>query len=248
MTKPYLKALLHQIRIANEVRTSSENIDSLNLGIIIDELISKSEYADLFMPPPWGIRLNHWRNIAYHHTARIENGKIVCYYGKTPNTKEVRLSRQQLLQVLHAVFKAYNVLKLAYTLFFIDNIKEITAFITSPIEVREEARFLNFAVGLASQGFEIVEYRKNRDEAKLVVKDVSDLNPDERRYHASQFLFPLWFVTESRRLTVEYHEKDNTPNFLVSANSNICERIYNGEVEPVTLAKEMDIVDLKKQE
>jgi len=246
LTKPYLKALLHQIKITKGIKTSIKEIDSLDLGTIIRELIQTSGYAGLFMPPPWKIRLNQWRNIAYHHTAKVENNKIICWYGKAPNTKKIQLSRNELLQVVHTIFNVHKALKLAYTLFFVDNIKEINKF--SPFaEVRNEAKFLNFAAGLASQGFEIIEYKKNTDEAKIVVRDISNLDPDKRRFHASQFLFPLWLITRSKKVIVEYWEKDDTPNLLVSIDSTICEKIYNGELEPLTLAKIMEIVDLKSK-
>lgn len=247
LTKPYLKALLHQIWIANGIKAVFKDIDSLDLGIIVSELIKKSGYASFFKPPPWNITLNQWRNIAYHHTAKIENSEIICWYGKTPNIKEIRLSRTELLQVVHTVFNVYRAIKLAHTLFFIDNVKEINR-LSPPVEVRDEAEFLNFATGLASQGFEIVEYKKNVDEAKLVVKDASNLNPDQRRSHASQFLFPLWLLTKSKHVIIEYREKDNTPNLLVSVNSTICEKIYNQELEPLALANMMEMVNLKTNE
>jgi len=244
LTKPYLKALLHQIRIANGIKTVLGDINSLDLGTIVNELIQKSGYANLFMPPPWNITLSQWRNIAYHHTAKIENNEIICWYGRTPNIKEIRLSRSKLLQVVQTALNVYGAIRLAHTLFFVDNLKEINRF-SPPVEVRDKAEFLNFAAGLASQGFEIVEYKKNADEVKLVVKDVSNLNPKQRRFHASQFLFPLWLLTKSKQMIVEYREKDNTPNLLVSVNSIICEKIYNQELEPLALANMMKMVDLK---
>lgn len=73
------------------------------------------------------------------------------------------------------------------------------------------------------------------------------MDPDKRRFHASQFLFPLWLITRSKKVIVEYWEKDDTPNLLVSIDSTICEKIYNGELEPLTLAKIMEIVDLKSK-
>jgi len=244
VTKPYLKVLLHQTKIANGIKIALEDIDSLGLGTIVSELISKSGYGDLFMPPPQHIRLNQWRNIAYHNTAKIENGEIICWYGKTPNITKIRLSRNELLQVGQTVMNTYKVLRLAYTLFCIDNLNEIDEY--SPAgEVRDEAVFVNFATALGSQGFEIVDYNKNPECAKLVVKDISDLNPDERRFHASQFLLPLWVFTHSKRVIVEYRESDNTPNFLVSASSDTCEKVYNGELELPSLAETMDMSDLK---
>jgi hypothetical protein len=242
--KPYLKVLLHQIRIANETKTSIEDIDSLDLGTIVNQLIKESKYANLFMFPPWNVKLSQWRNIAYHHKAKVEKDEIICWYGKTSNIVRIRLTQNELLQVLQSVFNVYKTIKLAYTLFFVDNIEEINKF-PSSIEVRHEAIFLNFTIGLASQGFEIVQYKKNVDEAKLVVKDMSNQNPEQRRFHASQFLFSLWLLTKSKQMIVEYREKDNTPNFLVSVNSNICKKIYNQELEFLYLPKRMKMVDLK---
>jgi hypothetical protein len=244
LTKPYLKALLHQIMIANGIETVLGDIDPLNLGTIVDRLIQRSGYADLFMPPPWNIRLNQWRNIAYHHNARIENSEIICWYGETPNITEIRLSRTELLQAVQTTFDVYRAIRLAHTIFFIDNLKEINRF-SPTVEVRDDAAFLNFATGLASQGFEIVEFKKNADESKLVVKDVSDLNPNQRRFHASQLLFLLWLHTESKQVIIEYREKDNIPNLLISTTSTICEKIYKQELKPLDLAKMMGIVDLK---
>jgi len=138
----------------------------------------------------------------------------------------------------------HKTLTLAYSLFFIDNIRDIDKYSPST-EVRDEAEFLNFATGLASQGFEIVDYKKNPHEANLVVKDTSSLDPNKRRIHASQFVFALWLLSRSKRVTVEYRQKDNTPNLLVSANSSDCEKIHNGELELFALARKIKLIDLK---
>jgi len=72
------------------------------------------------------------------------------------------------------------------------------------------------------------------------------MDPNKRKTHASQFLFPLWDMTHPKRMVVEYREKDNTPNLLASADSTICEKIYDGELELSALAKTFEWVDLKK--
>ncbi len=245
ITKPYLKALLHQMRIAEGVKTAFGHIDSLDLGTTVNELIQESGYPELFMPPPWKIRLNQWRNIAYHSTAGVEDNLIICWYGKSPNIRTVRFPRNELLEAVHTIFHIFKTLKLADSIFFMDNVKEIRKLLPHG-DIRPEAEFLNFAAGLASQGFEIVEYVKAPNEARLIVKDISSLNPNERRSHASQFLFPLWLVTGSREVIVEYRERDNTPNVRVSTDSATCQKIYDGELDPLTLAKTMKIVKLKR--
>lgn len=246
LMKPYLKVLLQQIRIIRGSKITFREIEDLDLGGIVNELIETSGYPDLFIPGPWRIRLNQWRNIAYHHSARVDRDKIICWWGKQPDIREIELSRGEMLEVVHTNYEVYRVLHLAYTLFFVDNVKEIKRLCSSlKVEVRSEAEFLSFAAGLSSHGFEIVEFKKSSDEVRLVVKDVSNLEPDERRYHASQFLFPLWHMTRSKKVITEYREKDDTPNLLVSISSTICEKIFNGELEPLTLAKRMEMLDLK---
>ncbi len=64
-------------------------------------------------------------------------------------------------------------------------------------------------------------------------------------FSISKFLISLWLLTKSKQVTVEYREKDNTPNLLVSVNSTICKKIYNQELEPLALANMIKMVDLK---
>lgn len=245
LTKPYLKILYHQLKIAQGREVSLEKADSMKLGRVVNVLIERGALASLLTLPPWNIQLNQWRNIAYHHSAKIENNEIVCWYGRSPDIKEVKLSTNELLQVGQVIFDIFCSLKLTHTLFYIDNLTHISSFSTPVYRERDEAGFVNFATALASQGFEILQFNKTRDEARVVVRDLSDLESDMRRFHASQFLFPLWLLTESRRLVLEYREKDNTPSLLVSTVSDICERIYNSELETLDLAKTMSIIDLK---
>ena len=245
LTKPYLKIIFHQLKIADGSEVSPENVDSMRLGRIINELIERSTLDRLLTLPPWNIRLNHWRNIAYHHSARIQNSEIVCWYGKSPYIKEIKLSRDEFVQAVQAIFDVLCSLKLAHTLFYVDNATNIDSISSSAYRELDEAGFVNFATALASQGFEILELSKTQDEARVVVRDLSNLKPDIRRFHASQFLFPLWLLTESKILMLEYREKDNTPSLLVSTVSDICEKVYNSELEMLDLAKTMNIVDLK---
>jgi len=245
LSQPYLKILLHQLRITKGNISPLQDVDSLELGQIVNELIKQRNFVSLLAIPPWNIRLNQWRNIAYHHSARIENNDIICWYGKAPKIKEIKITRNELTQIAQAIFHIFSSLKVAHTLFYVDNLEQIRSFSTPAYKEREEAGFLNLAVALASQGFEVLEYGKSQDEARIVLRDASNSKPEMRRFHASQFLFPLWLLTEAKTLVVEYRENDNTPNLVASADSAICEKIYNGELEPLALAREMRLVDLK---
>jgi hypothetical protein len=88
VAKPYFKLLLHINRIRRGDIASFAQIDQLKLGSLIDELIVASGIQELFKPPPWEIRLNQWRNIAYHHTAEIDNERIICWYIQNRDKKK----------------------------------------------------------------------------------------------------------------------------------------------------------------
>lgn len=247
LIKPYSKVFIHNVKIANGVETTPYHINSLNFGVIVNELIEKSDCSDLFVLTSKKIPLNHWRNIAYHHSARIENNKVMCWYGKSSNLQYIRFTKEDLLQIVHDIYKIYTVLNLAHTLFFVDNINEILKF-SPPDEVREEADLLNFIVGLNSQGFEIVKFDKNDKEAIVVIRDVSEMPTYKRLSHVSQFIFQLWIITHSNQLIIEYHDNKNTPCFRLSSNSEICEKVYSGDLDELVLHKTMEIIDLKSNE
>lgn len=246
LMKPYLKVILAQTRIARGQKCAIQDINDMGLGEIVQELIKKSDYPELFVPCPWNISLSQWRNIAYHHSAKIRGTSIVCWWGKKAHNRQIELSRGEMLRVISTLFKTYRTLKLTHTLFFVDNSTSISIVpIAYERQPREETELLNFTAGLASQGFEVVELKKDVNEAKAVIRDVSDLELDSRRAHASQFLFPLWFATRSNKLIIEYRRSDNKPDFLMTSDSETCERIYGGQEEPLNLAKKTEMLDLK---
>lgn len=247
LIKPYSKVFIHNVRISNGVKTTPHNINSLSFGAIVNELIKKSDCSDLFVLTSKKIQLNQWRNIAYHHSARIENNEVICWYGKSSNLQYIRFTKEELLQTVHDIYKIYIALNLAHTLFFVDNIDEIIKFSPSG-EVRDEADFLNFIVGLNSQGFEIANFDKNDKETILVIRDVSKMPSIQRLPHVSQFIFQLWIITHSNQLIIEYYDNKNTPCFRLSSNSEICEKVYNGDLDELVLPKTMEIIDLKSNE
>ncbi len=84
--KTYLKLLLHITLIKLDKPINQNQIKLMDLGAIIDVLIKKTDFPELFQPVPWNLRLYQWRNIAYHHSAVIENDKIKCWYKKNLST------------------------------------------------------------------------------------------------------------------------------------------------------------------
>ena len=246
-TKPYLKELLHQIRISRSEPVAFEQLEASTLGDTVDELIRKTTFGDLFAPPPWNIRLNQWRNIAQHLSTEINGNEIICRYGNPPKIREARISRNGLLHVARTLGQVFIVLKLSKTIYFLDNFSEIEALglIPQNIPSRPEMLVMNFALAIASQGFELIDFQWNDNESLAVIRDVSEVHPNQRRLHASQFAFLLWQHTQSPRVTVEYHERDNTRNFRTSINEADCDRVIRGEIGWHQLANIVEMTDLK---
>src|SRR5215471_19839451 len=94
----------------------------LKLGNVVNELHDTLSMPDLIVPPPWGIRLNQWRNIAQHHWSCVRGNLIYGYYGEPPNEQEVRFKRSELLDALRKIYAICEAVSTSRSLFVIDNI------------------------------------------------------------------------------------------------------------------------------
>ncbi|WP_207301937.1 hypothetical protein [Rhodocyclus tenuis] len=198
--QPFLRDLLRQTRIT---RGKSPTLPTnMSLGNLVGELFDTLDFPELIAPSPWGIRLNQWRNIAQHHRTRVEAERIVGTYGEHPNEQEVSLSRSELMGALRAISAILNSIKLARTIYFIDNLQQLKPLLRE-INVREDARLFSLVTAISSQGFRVSNIHLSESEATLELIDLQ--TPSEQRViHASQFLLPLWAETERASLKVVY--------------------------------------------
>lgn len=248
LSKPYLKNLLCQIKIIDKITPDFQKINNLDLGDILSELIKKTDFIELFAPSPWKIRINQWRNIAYHHNYKITNDNIFCWYGKGINKKEAVFHKNEIIKIAEVIFNCFGLQKLAFDIFFIDNSELIRKYLPNvDYEMRFEAMFMIIAAGIASQGFEILKIEKNPDKAKLIIKDLTNMGLIERSIHASQFLYPLWLMTKAKELTVEYRDSNGIPKLLFHINSKYCEMVNKSELEFHDIARKMEIVNLEDE-
>ncbi len=243
ISKPYLQCLLFQLNLSNQKRITFQKIENFDLGIIINQLLNKTKIKELFKPNPWNISLNQWRNIAYHHSFEIFNNKIRCQYRTSKGDKEFFLTPKQLLDAVQSLFHIILVFKTAYNLFTIDNRDYISKNYPVPnIEERFDSSFLRFSTALLTQGFEIKSLEIDPKISKLIIKDISNLNPYERKIHATQFLFPLWQLTNSKEMIVEYRDRNNVCHIIVKSNSEVCTKISRKEWAIEELAKRFEVI------
>ena len=244
--KPYSNELLQQIRIFQGTPMTFSEIDRMDLGVVFDELIKFSYPSNFFVVE--NIRLNQWRNIAQHVSVIFKDEQIVCTYGRPENRKQIALNRKTLYAVTQKVFMTLRCLKLASTIFGLDNASEMHSMgltLSEQIEIRPEAEILNLVAAIASQGFEVIDLQFDRNNAKLVIQDVTKLEPNVRRIHASQFVEVLWMHTSSASVSVDYLELGGIPSLRVVASAELLERAHKDSEPLKILAAEIEMIDLK---
>jgi hypothetical protein len=238
--KPFLFDLLRQQRICRNKNFSIT--ESPKLGVMIQELHDTIEKKELMAPTPWGIRLSQWRNIAQHHNTKIDGSSIVCAYGESNNRNEVILSREALGNLTQKVISVFRVVKLARTIFFIDNSAEIKPLLDD-LNMREENRLLSFATAVSTQGFELKNLNLTDDSANAEIVDTQE--PSQLRFiHASQFLIPLWFYTRRQNLVIDYISDcgESIAKFTVAGSA--CEKLTN---EVINIEEYISLVDFNVQ-
>ncbi|MEO8255115.1 MAG: hypothetical protein ABI554_12095 [Flavobacterium sp.] len=206
--KPFFKLILALSRIQKRKTYDLNDINLKDLGVIIDELINTSKLNDLLIINPNSVRLNQWRNIAYHHNSQIIDGEIFCSYKKNGSYFEFKVSKNDLEKTLKHILLIFKLVRISETIFCFDNLNEIqkaTKRLGSRFNIREESKLLDFYSPLTAQGFKVVDLIISDEVALLKLQDMQDY-PDfqKRAIHSSQFLYNLWEYANSKKLIVEY--------------------------------------------
>lgn len=210
LSKPFIKLLLHLNRIKRGKACEISEIVNKDLGVAIDELMNTSNLQDMFTVSPLGIRLNQWRNIAYHHNSKVVNNKMFFWYKMQGQLIEFSLTRDELFDSLNRILIIFKILRISDTIFFVDNLDELQkgfqGIEIGEIHLREESRLLDFHSRISSQGFKVDSLIFDKDVAVLKLVDMQNYsNFKKRAIHSSQFLYSLWLYSNSSKLIVEYY-------------------------------------------
>jgi hypothetical protein len=224
LSKNFILLLVHLNRIRRNKACEINEIKSKDLGIAIDELINTTNLKDIFIIPTNKIRLNQWRNIAYHHNAKVVNNEMVFSYNQKEKHFDFKLSREELFNTVKRIVLTFKLIRIAETIFCFDNLDSIQQGLAnidlSTINIREEARLIDFYSSIGSQGFKVISLETNTESSTLQIIDMrlySDYT--ERGAHSSQLLYSLWQHSNSKNLAVEYHTF-NGKKFLTSKISS----------------------------
>lgn len=210
LSKPFIKLIFHLNRIKRNKPYNFSEIDKKDLGVVIDELINTTELSELLIIQPHEIRLNQWRNIAYHHNSKIINNELFLNYTKSGDVCEFKISREEVSEILKKFLLTFKLLRISETIFGFDNLdkvqNEIEKIDKDQINVRKDARLLNFYSRIESQGFKIIEFTTSKELSRLQIQDLEPYGKfDKRAIHSSQFLYNLWAFTESYKVIIDYY-------------------------------------------
>jgi hypothetical protein len=248
---PHLRDLLMQVRINRGKKAEYFQISRLKLGNAVNELHNSISMPEIVAPPPWGIYLNQWRNIAQHHRSYVRGEMICGYYGEASNEREIILTRKELWDALQRIYSICEVMNTARTLFVIDNIEKIKVSFPEELTLRTDAFILSLATAISTQGFELTDLQLNEESAVATVAEITDGPPEERRIHASQFVYPLWCQLQKPTVIVKYVDKAGKVRLTTVARGVDCKRIADGEIPFSDLASlvefEIDGKSIPKQ-
>lgn len=239
--QPLLRDVLAQVRIIRGKNPHFDDIKKLKLGNIVDELSRTAGVPGLFAPPPWGVRLNQWRNIAQHHRSRVQGKRIIGVFGEPPNESEVVFSREELFSVVICLFSVFQALSIARTLFFFDRWENIKPHLRET-EVRSDVHMMTFVSGVSTQGFRVIELSQNDSSARATVLDLHETT-QQRLIHASQLLIPLWRSSKARLVELRYMTSSKEHKMTFCTTGEACRRL---DAEEITIEEYLDHVAFKK--
>lgn len=231
----YLKELLHLAQRSQGESVTFADIDTLDLGATVRLVGEKADIAPYLTLRPWNVPLNQWRNIAQHYSMDSSGSSIVCHYG-AKHQHSITLTRAGLLEVARGLFLLFSTIRTAQTLFALDHADALIVHCKGFVRKEADMQF-QFAVGAASQGFEVVELDVSEDYARAVLTDVTAQDPNARSIHASQFIYPLWIATRSQRLIIDYRTKAGNVTLRATITAEDCKKVYDHAEDFSFLAK-----------
>ena len=241
--KPLLRGLLCQVRIRRNRDFSFETVRKLSLGNVVQELSDTLRMPALVAPPPFCIRLNHWRNIAKHHDSYCEGKTVVCEYLEGGSTQTVRLAREDLFNLMSRTMELLTALRVGRSLTVVEYLNE-TKFVGNEItfsDVRPEIVLLQFATGLACLGFETVDFSVSSSSVRLKLKDVVPNSPyRDRMLISAQTIYPLWSIFPRELLEVTYLDCKNREFLTSKTTGQDCIKVKEGAI---TLSELLSSID-----
>ena len=229
------KVLLHENLAVHKINKGQnpdfDKIKKMDIGTILDDLISNSPYKEVFIIPSENLKLSDWRNIAAHHNYTIDaNQNILCEYGKKDNRNTITITKAHLQDRLIDCVNRMVVMQTAHKFYYTDNFDKIIEKDPSNLDPneRDEVHFLRFANSVYSEGYKIINVDHQNNSAKIIVQDLTTVDPYKRSMLSLPFIYNLWIVLNSDNVTLEYQTRAGKTFFKAQTNREACENLRKG--------------------
>ena len=248
--QPYLRILLYLEEIINKRNPSKLDINKLDLGELVNKLIKYKFINRLLIPSPWNLKLNDWRNIPKHDKYSVKDNKILCRYKKPPKEKKIILLQPELWYLFLSINDIFCILRLAHSLFFLDNIDEIQPYWENK-QLRKESAILDQISLYNMFGFSVENYSIENNMVKFKLKDETVLKPKMRLKHLLFLIRPTWYKIRKKFITLEYFDSQDNPIFLIEVDTSKRENIFSLNIDENLLTIEnikesCKLIDLRK--
>ena len=235
--QPYLRILLYLEEIINKRNPSKLDINKLDLGELVNKLIKYKFINRLLIPSPWNLKLNDWRNIPKHDKYSVKDNKILCRYKKPPKEKKIILLKPELWYLFLSINDIFCILRLAHSLFFLDNIDDIKHYWKNK-QLRKESAILEQISLYNMFGFSVEKYSIESDKVKFNLKDETELKPKKRLKHLLFLIRPTWYKIRKRFIILEYYDSQDCPIFRIEVDTSKREDIFSLNVDEELLTIE----------
>ena len=217
--QPHLKILLYLKKVINNVIPTALDLNKLTLGNLVDELLKFKIFDNLLKPGSWDIKLNQWRNIANHDKYSVRDNKIIGKYGRPPKENEIELFQPELWMLFLDLNDIFSILRLAHSLFFLDNMEEIKPFWKNK-QLRQESSLLDMINSYDILGFSVKDCCIENNIVKLVIRDLTINDNNKRMNELLMLLRPTWYKTNKRFIKLEYYDFDGNPISIIEADTS----------------------------
>ena len=235
--QPHLKIILYLRKVINDETPTALDLDKLSLGTLIDELLKCEVFDKLLKPGSWDIKLNQWRNIANHDNFSVEGIKITGKYGRPPKEKEIVIFQAELWMLFLKMNDLFSLLRLANSLFFLDNMDEIKPFWENK-QLRQESSLLDLIRVYEMQGFSVTACSIQNDAVELKVKDLATKESEKRLIKLLSLIRPTWYKTRKRYVKIEYSDFNGNPISILEADTSKRQDLFTVGVDENLLTLE----------
>ena len=154
--QPLVRLRLEMQGIAGMRTKTAKLIDSMTFGNVIEELASRQIGGSIYCPPPFGVTVSQWRNIANHNSYVVDGDEVVCAYGRPKSPQKIVCPVAKLYDLGVYVNDLSFMHKIAYEVFSVDNLEMLLPF-APKLKITDYTKEGMLAYGLAAAGFTIVK-------------------------------------------------------------------------------------------